>query len=138
MERGTRFDGRRRCIGQHTRAAKARDRTTKHGRNGTQPQRAAFRAGKGSWDMKDDKELRQSIAELIRLHDDVLAHVFAMQTLLQDLDLISSDEVERRTEQFRKQFASDLEARLAVRQRKSDSATEIQRRQQILDEYEGP
>ncbi len=36
--------------------------------------------------MKDDKELSQSIAELIRLHDDVLARVFALQTLLQDLD----------------------------------------------------
>jgi hypothetical protein len=92
----------------------------------------------GRQGMKDDKELRQSIAELIRLHDDVLAHVFAMQTLLQDLDLISLDELERRTEQFRKQFALDLEARLAARQRKTDSATEIQRRQRILDEYEGP
>jgi hypothetical protein len=88
--------------------------------------------------MKDDKELSQSIAELIRLHDDVLAQVFAMQTLLQDLDLISPDEVERRTEQFRKQFALDLEARLTTRQRKTDSVTEIQRRQQILEEYEGP
>ena len=88
--------------------------------------------------MKDDKELSQSIAELIRLHGDVLAHVFAMQTLLQDLDLISSDEVERRTEQFRKQFALDLKARLTACQKKIDSATQIQRRQQILDEYEGP
>ena len=88
--------------------------------------------------MKDDKELSQSIAELIRLHDDVLAHVFAMQTLLQDLDLISSDEVERRTEQFRKQFALDHEARSTARQRPTVSATQIQRRQQILDEYEGP
>jgi hypothetical protein len=88
--------------------------------------------------MKDHKELSQSIAELKRLHDDVLAHVFAMQTLLQDLDLISPGEVERRTEQFRKQFALDLEARLAARQRKTDSVTEIERRQQILDEYEGP
>jgi hypothetical protein len=87
--------------------------------------------------MKDDKELSQSIAELIRLHDDVLARVFAMQTLLQDLDLISPDEVERRAEQFRKEFALDLEVRLAARQRTMDSATEIQRRQQILDEHEG-
>jgi hypothetical protein len=87
--------------------------------------------------MKDDKEVSQSIAELIRLHDDVLAHVFAMQTLLQDLDLISPGEVEQRTERFRKQFALDLEARLAARHRKIDSATEIQRRQQILDEHEG-
>jgi hypothetical protein len=87
--------------------------------------------------MKDDKDLSQSIAELIRLHDDVLARVFAMQTLLQDLDLISLDEVERRTEEFRKQFASDLEARLAARERKADSTTEIQHRQQILDKHEG-
>ena len=84
--------------------------------------------------MKDDQELSQSITELIRLHDDVLARVFALQTLLQDLDLISADDVERRTEQFRKQFALDLESRLAARQRKTDSATEIQRRQKILDE----
>ena len=86
--------------------------------------------------MKDDKELSQSIAELIRLHDDVLARVFALQTLLQDLELISPDEVERRTEQFRKKFALDLEARLAARGR-TDAAKENQRRQQILDEYEG-
>ena len=72
--------------------------------------------------MKDDKEPSQSIAELIRLHDDVLARVFALQTLLQDLDLISPDEVERRTEQFRKQFALDLEARLVARQAKIDVA----------------
>ena len=88
--------------------------------------------------MDDSREVTQAMAELIRLHDDVLAHVFAMQTLLQDLDLISPDEVERRTEQFRKQFALDLEARLAAHQRETNSATEIQRRQQILDEYEGP
>jgi hypothetical protein len=88
--------------------------------------------------MKDDKELSQSIAELIRLHDDVLARVFALQTLLQDLELISPDEVERRTEQFRKKFALDLEARLAARQGRTDMAKENQRRQQILDEYEGP
>ncbi len=87
--------------------------------------------------MKDDNELSQSIAELIRLHDDVLARVFALQTLLQDLDLISPHEVERRTEQFQKQFTLDLETRLAARQRKTDSVTEIRRRQQILDEYEG-
>jgi hypothetical protein len=87
--------------------------------------------------MKDDNELSQSIAELIRLHDDVLARVFALQTLLQDLDLISPDEVERRTEQFQKQFALDLEARLDACHRKTDSATEILRRQQILDEYKG-
>ena len=71
--------------------------------------------------MKDDKEFSQSIAELIRLHDDVLARVFALQTLLQDLTLISPDEVERRTEQFRKQFAVDLEARLVARQAKTDA-----------------
>jgi hypothetical protein len=72
--------------------------------------------------MKNDKEFSQSIAELIRLHDDVLARVFALQTLLQDLNLISADEVERRTEQFRKQFALDLEARLVARQAKIDVA----------------
>jgi hypothetical protein len=71
--------------------------------------------------MKDDEEFSQSIAELIRLHDDVLARVFALQTLLQDLTLISPEEVERRTEQFRKQFALDLEARLVARQAKTDA-----------------
>jgi hypothetical protein len=74
--------------------------------------------------MKDDKELSQSIAELLRLHDDVLARVFALQTLLQDLDLISPDEVERRTERFRKEFALDLEARLVARHAKTDAAKE--------------
>lgn len=88
--------------------------------------------------MKDDRELIQSIAELIRLHDDVLARVFALQTLLQDLDITSAEEVERRTEQFRKQFATDLQGHLAARQGKTDSVTEIQRRQEIIDGYEGP
>jgi hypothetical protein len=88
--------------------------------------------------MMEEKELSQSIAELIRLHDDVLARVFAVQSLLQDLELISPDEVERRTEQFRKEFALDLEARLAARQAKTDAAKANQRRQQILDEYKEP
>ncbi len=88
--------------------------------------------------MMEEKELSQSIAELIRLHDDVLARVFAVQSLLQDLELISPDEVERRTERFRKEFALDLEARLAARQAKTDAAKANQRRQQILDEYKEP
>jgi uncharacterized small protein (DUF1192 family) len=88
--------------------------------------------------MMEEKELSQSIAELIRLHDDVLARVFAVQSLLQELELISPDEVERRTEQFRKEFALDLEARLAAREAKTDAAKANQRRQQILDEYKKP
>jgi hypothetical protein len=88
--------------------------------------------------MKDNIELSQSITELIRLHDDVLARVFALQTLLQDRDLISIDDVERRTEQFRKRFALDLETRLATRQEETDATKENQRRQQILDESKRP
>jgi hypothetical protein len=70
----------------------------------------------------DDKEFTQAIAELIRLHDDVLARVFALQKLLQELDLVSPDQVQELTEQFRKQFASSLEARLAALQEKTDAA----------------
>ena len=69
--------------------------------------------------LKNDTEVNQAVAELIRLHDDVLARLFAMQTLLQDRDLISPEEVQRRTEQFRKQFGADLEARFAARQEKT-------------------
>jgi len=65
----------------------------------------------------------QSIAELIQLHDDVLARLFAIQTLLQDLELISPEQVQRRTDQFRKQFAADLEARLAAIRKKTPAIT---------------
>ena len=64
--------------------------------------------------MKDDNELSQSIAELIRLHDDVLARVFALQTLLQDLGVLSPEEVQRRVEKLKKQFTLDLETRLGA------------------------
>ncbi len=85
----------------------------------------------------NDKEVTQAIAELIRLHDDVLARVFALQTLLQELDLVSRDEVQDRTDQFRRQFASNLEARLAALQEKTVAA-EIQQRQRIVDEFGEP
>ncbi len=58
------------------------------------------------------------MAELIRLHDDVLARVFALQTLLQDLGVLSPKQVQRRTDELKEQFAADLEARLA--QKKTD------------------
>ena len=79
--------------------------------------------------MKNNVDVTQAVAELIQLHDDVLARLFAIQTLLQDLELISPEQVQRRTDQFRKQFAADLEARLAALQEKTDTAVEIQRRQ---------
>jgi hypothetical protein len=66
--------------------------------------------------LKTDTELDQAIVELIRLHDDVLARLFSIQTLLQDLDLILPEEIQRRTEQFRKRFAADLDARFAAHQ----------------------
>jgi MEDS: MEthanogen/methylotroph, DcmR Sensory domain len=55
---------------------------------------------------------------LIRLHDGVLARVFALQTVLQDLGVLSPRQVQRRTDELREQFAADLEARLA--QKKTD------------------
>ncbi len=61
------------------------------------------------------------VVELIRLHDDVLARLFAIQTLLQDLDLVLPEEIQRRTEQFRKQFAADLDTRFAAHQEKTDA-----------------
>jgi ABC-type dipeptide/oligopeptide/nickel transport system ATPase component len=59
--------------------------------------------------LNDSQEITQTIAELMRLHYDVLARVFALQTLLQDLDLLSLQQVQRRTEDYRKKFASDRE-----------------------------
>ena len=88
--------------------------------------------------MNDDRDLRQAITELIRLHDDVLSRIIALQTLLQDLDLVFPEEVLYRTNEVRKRFASDLEDRFAKWGKEMDSEKEIQRRQRILDEYEGP
>ena len=67
--------------------------------------------------LTNDKDVTQDIAELIRLHDDVLARVFALQTLLQDLGVLSPEKVQQRTEHLRKQFARDLEARLGADER---------------------
>jgi hypothetical protein len=46
---------------------------------------------------------------LIQLHDEVLARVFALQTLLQDLGVLSQEKVQQRAEELRQQFALDLE-----------------------------
>jgi hypothetical protein len=72
--------------------------------------------------LKNNTVVDHTVAELIRLHDDVLARLFAIQTLLQDLGLILPEEIERLTEQYRKQFAADLDARFAARQEKTDAA----------------
>jgi hypothetical protein len=72
--------------------------------------------------MMEEKELSQSIAELIRLHDDVLARIFALQTLLEDLEVLSPKQVQQRTDELRKQFAADLEARFAAHQEKTNAA----------------
>lgn len=71
--------------------------------------------------MKNNEDVTHAIADLIQLHDEVLARVFAIQTLLEDLGLVSSDEVRQRTEQLRKQFELDLEARFAALEEKSDA-----------------
>lgn len=84
--------------------------------------------------MKDDCNISQVIAELIRLHDDVLARVFALQTLLQEREVLFDEEVQQRTNELRKRFASDLEARWAKLGKEMDS--QIKGRQRILDEYE--
>jgi hypothetical protein len=62
--------------------------------------------------LKNEKDVTKDIAELIRLHDDVLARVFALQTLLQDLGVLAPEKVQQRAEEIRKQFALDLETRL--------------------------
>jgi hypothetical protein len=49
--------------------------------------------------LNDNEEVTQAIAELIRLHDGVLARVFALQTLLQDLGVLSPKQVQRRTDE---------------------------------------
>ena len=47
----------------------------------------------GGWkSLKNNKDVTHDIAELIRLHDDVLARVFALQTLLQDLGVLSPEQ----------------------------------------------
>ena len=66
--------------------------------------------------LKNKKDVTQDIAELIRLHDDVLARVFALQTLLQDLGVLSPEKVQQRADELRKQFALDLEARLGAKE----------------------
>ena len=75
--------------------------------------RSGGRAGKV---LKNKKDVTQDIADLIRLHDDVLARVFALQTLLQDLGVLSPEEVQQRAEQLRKQFALDLETCLGAKE----------------------
>jgi hypothetical protein len=67
--------------------------------------------------LKNNQDVTQDIADLIRLHDDVLARVFALQTLLQDLGVLSPEEVQQRAEKLRKQFALDLETRLVAESR---------------------
>jgi hypothetical protein len=64
--------------------------------------------------LKNNKDVTQDIADLIRLHDDVLARVFALQTLLQELGVLSPERVQRRVTELKKQFALDLEARLGA------------------------
>jgi hypothetical protein len=64
--------------------------------------------------LKNNKDVTQDIAELIRLHDDLLARVFALQTLLQDLGVLSPEKVQQRAERLRKQFTLDLEMRLGA------------------------
>jgi len=64
--------------------------------------------------LKDKRDVTQDIADLIRLHDDVLARVFALQTLLQDLGVLSPEKVQQRAEKLKKQFALDLETRLGA------------------------
>jgi len=64
--------------------------------------------------LKNNKGVKKDIAELIRLHDDVLARVFALQTLLQDRGVLSPENVQLRAEELRKQFALDLETRLSA------------------------
>ena len=64
--------------------------------------------------MNNEKDVTPDIVDLIRLHDDVLARVFALQTLLQDLGVLSPEDVQQRAEKLRKQFALDLKTRLAA------------------------
>jgi hypothetical protein len=70
--------------------------------------------GAGGKILKNNKDVTQDIADLIRLHDDVLARVFALQTLLQELGVLSPERVQRRVRELKKQFALDLEARLGA------------------------
>ena len=67
--------------------------------------------------LNNEKDVTPDIVDLIRLHDDVLARVFALQTLLQDLGVLSPEEVQQRAEKLRKQFALDLETRLVAESR---------------------
>jgi len=64
--------------------------------------------------LNNEKDVTPDIVDLIRLHDDVLARVFALQTLLQDMGVLSPEDVQQRAEKLRKQFALDLKTRLAA------------------------
>ncbi len=76
-------------------------------------------SGVGHKALKNKQDVTQDIADLIRLHDDVLARVFALQTLLQDVGVLSPEEVQQRAEKLRKQFALDLETRLVAEESRS-------------------
>jgi hypothetical protein len=78
-------------------------------------------SGVGRKVLKNKQDVTQEIGDLIRLHDDVLARVFALQTLLQDLGVLSPEDVQRRAEKLRKQFALDLEARLVAEESRSQN-----------------
>ena len=81
-----------------------------------QSTRLVAASGGGRKSLKNKKDVTPDVADLIRLHDDVLARVFALQTLLQDLGVLSPEEVQQRAEQLKKQFALDLETCLGAKE----------------------
>jgi hypothetical protein len=89
--------------------------------------------------MKEDNanDVSHVIAVLVEMHEDLMAHVFAMQTFLQELGFLEPDAVDRRADEFRKGFAASRMRQLK-RLSKKLSAEQRRRLRKILDKYEGP
>jgi hypothetical protein len=85
----------------------------------------------------DPDHVSQAIAELVHLHEDVLAHLFAFQTLLQDLGLISASQASDRIGHFRQQFSEHSDAGILDLAKRLDAEERLWRRQ-VLEEYTGP
>ena len=85
----------------------------------------------------DPDHVNQAIAELVHLHEDVLAHVFAFQTVLQDLGLISASQASDRIGHFRQQFFSEHSDAGIVDLAKRLDAEERLWHRHVLEEYTG-
>ena len=87
---------------------------------------------------KESLEFSKAIAELIEMHESLMAHVFSIQTFLQDQGLLRPVPVDRRAGKFRKQFAKSRKKQLKRLEKKLSAERVRQLHQKILDSYKGP